>query len=136
MRDSESFQRASGTRITPIGTFNQKMYCHDHPVVTAPPTNGPMATARPPMAPQAPSAAARRSGRTAWLNRVSERGMIMAPPAPCTARAATSTPMLGASAATADAAVNSAMPATKIRRRPRRSPSAAALSSSTAKVNV
>ena len=44
--------------------------------------------------------------------------------------------MLGARAATAEAAVNSAMPATKIRRRPNRSPIAAALSNSTAKVRV
>jgi hypothetical protein len=46
LRDSESFHRASGTRMMPIGTFSQKMYCHDQPVVTAPPTKGPMATAK------------------------------------------------------------------------------------------
>ncbi len=66
----------------PTGTFNQKMYCHDHPLVTAPPTRGPMATAAPPMAPQIPKAALRRWGGTAALSRVSDRGMIMAPPAP------------------------------------------------------
>ena len=58
------------------------MYCHDHPLVTAPPTNGPRATAPPPMAPQIPSATFRRSGGTAALSSVSDKGMIIAPPAP------------------------------------------------------
>ncbi len=44
--------------------------------------------------------------------------------------------MLGASAAAAEDAVNKAMPATKIRRRPNRSPKAAAVRRSTAKVSV
>ena len=60
----------------------------------------------------------------------------MAPPAPWTARAMTNTVMLGAKAATAEATVNTAMPSTKMRRRPKRSPSAAADNSSTAKVRV
>ena len=46
----------------PTGTFSQKMYCHDQPLVTAPPTSGPMAMATPPMAPQIPRAAVRRAG--------------------------------------------------------------------------
>ena len=98
-RDSDSFHQASGTSTRPTGTFSQKMYCHDHPVVTAPPTSGPMATAAPPMAPHIPRATLRRSGGTAALSSVSDNGMIMAPPAPWRARAATSTPMLGARAA-------------------------------------
>ena len=99
-RDSARRHRASGTRAIPTGTLSQKMYCQAQPVVTAPPTSGPMAMATPPMAPQMPRAALRRSGRTAALRRVSDRGMIIAPPAPCRARAATRTPMLGARAAT------------------------------------
>ncbi len=112
------------------------MYCQAQPLVTAPPISGPTATAVPPIAPQIPSAALRRSAGTAALSRVSERGMIIAPPAPWRARAATRTEMFGASAATADDAVNSAMPATKMRRRPNRSPTAAAERRSTAKVRV
>ena len=112
------------------------MYCQAQPLVTAPPISGPTATAVPPIAPQIPRAALRRPAGTAALSRVSERGMIIAPPAPWRARAATSTEMLGASAATADDAVNNAMPATKMRRRPNRSPTAAAESRSTAKVRV
>ena len=52
--------------------------------------------------------------------------MIMAPPAPWMARAAISTPIPGASVAAAEAAVNTTIPRTKIRRRPNRSPRAAA----------
>jgi hypothetical protein len=135
-RDSASLHQAKATRTTPIGTFSQKMYCHAQPVVMAPPTRGPMATAAPPRAPQMPSAAFRRSGVTAALRSVNDRGMTMAPPAPWTARAATSTPMDGASAATADAAVKMAMPIMKTRRRPNLSPMAAALRRRTAKVKV
>jgi hypothetical protein len=135
-RDSDNFHQASGINTMPTGTFNQKMYCHDQPLVTAPPTSGPRATAAPPIAPQMPRAALRRSGGTEALSRVSDSGMIMAPPAPWMARASTSTEMLGAMAASADAAVNTAMPRTKMRRRPKRSPMAAADISSTAKVRV
>ena len=85
-----------------------------------------MATAAPPMAPQIPSAAFRRSGETAALRSVKRQGHDHRPSAPLDARAATSTPMDGASAATADAAVKTAMPRMKIRRRPNRSPMAAA----------
>ncbi len=45
-------------------------------------------------------------------------------------------PIPGASAAAADDAVNNAMPATKTRRRPNRSPNVAAVRRSTAKVSV
>ena len=71
------------------------MYCHDHPLVTAPPTSGPAATATPPMAPHIPSAWLRRSGGTAADSRVSDSGMISAPPAPWTARAVTRKPIDG-----------------------------------------
>ncbi len=112
------------------------MYCHDHPVVTAPPTRGPAATATPPMAPHTPSAWLRRSGATAADRRVSDRGITSAPPAPCTARAVTSQPIEGDKAAAADAALNTNSPATNMRRRPKRSPRAAPVSRSTAKVRV
>ena len=62
--------------------------------------------------------------------------MIIAAPAPCTARAAISQPMPGASAQAAEAAANRPSPAANSRRLPNRSPSAAAVSSSTAKLSV
>ena len=58
--------------------------------------------ARPPIAPQAPSARPRRSGGTAADSSVSVSGMTMAAPTPWKARAAISQPMLGASAAAAE----------------------------------
>ena len=63
-------------------------------------------------------------------------GLFTAAPAPCTARAAISQPMPGASAHAADAAVNRPMPAANIRRRPNRSPSAAPVISSTARLRT
>ena len=92
-------------RTRPIGTLIQKIHCHDRPSITAPPTSGPRATARPPMPPHAPSARPRRSAGTAALRIVSVSGATMAPPRPCSARAATSASIDGASAASADAAV-------------------------------
>jgi hypothetical protein len=67
---------------------------------------------------------------------VSVSGVNSAPPAPCTARAATSAPIVGASAAAAEPAVKTATPIVNIRRRPNRSPSAPPVSSSTAKLSV
>ena len=106
------------------------------PSTTAPPTSGPIATASPLIPPQAPSTSPRRSAGTAALRMVSVRGVTIAPPRPWSARAAISTSMLGASAAAAEAPVKIASPITNIRRRPKRSPSAAPVISSTAKVKV
>ena len=52
---------------------------------------------------------------------------MIAPPRPCTVRAAISADAFGASAQTAEATVNRARPIPKIRRRPKRSPRAAAV---------
>ena len=119
-----------------MGTLIQKIHCHDRPSITAPPTSGPRATARPPMPPQAPSARPRRSAGTAALRIVSVSGATIAPPRPCSARAATSASIDGARAASADAAVKIPRPITNMRRRPKRSPSAAPVSRKTANVSV
>ena len=96
---------ASGTSTIPIGTLSQKMYCHEKPSTTAPPTTGPNAIARPPIAPHAPSARPRRAGGTAAERIVSVSGITIAPPSPCTARAMLSTSTFGASAAATEASV-------------------------------
>ena len=88
------------------------------------------------MPPHAPSASPRRSRGTASVSSVSVSGVTIAPPTPCTARAAMSAPIDGASAAAADPAVKMAMPIRNMRLRPNRSPSAAPIRSSTAKVRV
>ena len=121
---------------SPIGTLIQKIHCQESPSTTAPPTSGPIATARPLMPPHAPSATPRRSAGTAFERMVRVNGITIAAPMPWTARAAISRFMLGASAAAAEATVKSASPITNIRLRPKRSPSAAPVRSRTAKVSV
>ena len=88
------------------------------------------------MPPHAPSARPRRSGGTAAERMVSVSGMTIAPPMPCTARARLRNSTDGASAAAIEPGVKMPMPSTNTRRRPKRSPSAAPVSSSTANVSV
>jgi hypothetical protein len=126
----------NGIAASPIGTLIQNTHCQARPSTTAPPTSGPLATASPVMAEKIPIAAPRFSGGNAALSSARPSGMISAPPAPCSARAAMSQPASGASAQAADAAANSVRPAAYIRRRPKRSPSAAAVTSSTAKLRL
>ena len=98
--------------------------------------SGPLATARPPMPPQAPRATPRFSGETAALRMVRVSGVTMAPPSPCTARAAMSASTEGASAAATEAPVKMPSPITNMRRRPKRSPRAAPVRRKTAKLRV
>jgi hypothetical protein len=83
-----------------------------------------------------PTAALRIRSGTACASRVSDRGATAAPASPCTARAAISCQGSAAIAAAADASVNTAMPARNIRRRPIRSPRAAAVSRNAANGSV
>ena len=78
----------------------------------------------------------RRFAGTAADSTVSVSGMTIAPPRPWIARATSSAPIEDATAAAADAAVKIAIPAASIRRRPKRSPSAAPVNSNTANVSV
>ena len=106
----------------------QKIQCQSSPCTTAPPTSGPAATASPAMPPQMPTTVPRRwPAGNAVVRMVRLSGMTIAAPMPCTARAAIRVPAVGASAQAADATVNSIRPATYTRRRPSRSPSAAAV---------
>ena len=88
------------------------------------------------MPPHAPSAMPRFAGETAADKMVRVSGITIAPPAPWIARMATRTPIDGASAAPAEASVKMPRPTANIRRRPKRSPSAAPVRSRTAKVRV
>ena len=119
-----------------MGTFSQNTHGQSRPWVTAPPTTGPASTAIPVTLLKMPRAQARRWGGNAADSSATASGSISAAPAPCTARAAISAAASGASAQAAEAAVNRAIPAASIRRRPSRSPSAAPVSSSTAKLSV
>jgi hypothetical protein len=88
------------------------------------------------MALKMPIAAPRFSGGNAALRSARPSGMTSAAPTPWTARAAISVPTSGASAAAPDAAAKSASPIAYKRRRPKRSPSAAAVISSTPKLRL
>ena len=100
--------------------------------MTAPPTSGPSATAIPLIPDQTPSARPRRSGGKASASSVSVSGVTIAAPTPWEARAAISVAVEGASAAAAEDSVNRAIPAMNMRLRPKRSPSAEPVKSSTA----
>ena len=126
----------SGAARRPIGTLSQKIHSHARPCATAPPITGPPATARPVRPCNAPIAAPRRSGGKAAPTRASASGITSAAPAPWTVRAATSQPADGASAQAPEARANKTSPAASSRRRPNRSPSAAALSSSTPRLRL
>ena len=128
--------RIRGIMTSPIGTFSQKIQGQSRPWATAPPTTGPASTAIPVTLLNIPNAQARRCGGNAADSRASASGSISAAPAPCTARAATRVVAFWASAHPAEAAVNRPTPVASIRRRPSLSPSAAPVSSSTAKVSV
>ncbi len=74
-----------------------------------------------------PTIIPRRPAGNAAVKMVRLSGRTIAPPRPCTVRAAISWPAPGASAQAAEATVNRASPRPKTRRRPNRSPAAAAV---------
>ena len=119
-----------------MGTLIQKIQFQDTPSTMAPPTRGPMAMARPPTAPQAPRATPRRSATTAAERSVRVSGVTMAAPMPWAMRPMSNISTLVDMAEKAEAAVKMATPMTNMRRRPKRSPSAAPVSRNTANVNV
>ena len=65
-----------------------------------------------------PTIVPRRSAGNAVVKIVRLSGSTIAPPSPCTVRAAISTDTFGANAQAADATVNRARPMVKMRRRP------------------
>ncbi|MDF2848673.1 MAG: hypothetical protein K0R97_2655 [Oerskovia sp.] len=134
--DSRSATNTSGTATSATGTLIQKMASQLMPSTTAPPTSGPSATPRPETPPQIPIASARLARGTASAMRARDSGMIAAAPAPWTARAAMSAEGVSATAHATDASVNTAIPTTKTRRRPNRSPSEAATSMRVANASV
>ena len=76
-----------GTRMSvsaavssPIGTFTRKIHSQPNPSVSAPPTSGPTATAKPVVAPQMPKAVPRSCGANSCAISASEVANIMAPP--------------------------------------------------------
>ncbi len=107
---SVSLVAASGSTRAITGTLIQKIHCQASPSVTAPPTRGPPATARPMKAAYTPITAPRLCGGAAAVSRASAAGMIIAPPAPWTTRAPMSRPMFGERAQAAEANAKTTRP--------------------------
>jgi hypothetical protein len=127
----------SGMSRRPIGTLIQKIHPQSSPSTTTPPITGPAATARPANAPsESPMAKPRCSAGNASLISVSVSGNTIAAPAPCAARAAISAPTDGEIGAATDATVKMDTPTLNMRRRPKRSPSAAPVRSKQANARL
>jgi hypothetical protein len=116
----------------PSGRLTRKTQRQSAVSASSPPSAGPVAAASAAEAPHVPTAAARRA--TGYSGRISasETGTLIAAPAPCTMRAATSASQLGAAAHATDAATNRRIPARNTRLRPRRSATPPAGTSSAA----
>jgi hypothetical protein len=123
-RLSGSSGRAPAKISAPTGRLTKKIDGQDSQVVSIPPASTPMAPPAPPTAPNAPSALF-RSGPSGNIARISDSaaGAISAAPSPSAARAATSAPAEADSPQASEAAVNTAAPMIRIRRRPSRSAS-------------
>ena len=103
--------------------------------IRTPPTTGPIASAIAETAAQIPSARARLSAGKASAVSASESESSAAPPIPWITRAAISTPAEPAAPASSEPAAKIAIPITKTRRRPRRSPSRPAVTTAAVKVS-
>ena len=115
--------RAAANTTTARGKLRTKISRHETPVTSAPPARGPMAPATPPSPDQVPIARPRSSAQK--LDWMMDRlpGTRSAPPMPWSVRAAMSTPSVGETAQSSDAALNQTTPIRNTRRRPKMSPS-------------
>jgi hypothetical protein len=131
MPSSFSIRRVASTAVTiAIGMFTKKIQCQLIDCVRTPPTSRP--TDPPPEAtkPYTPIAFARSAGSGNIVTIIPRMtAEVIAPPRPCTKRAATSISWLCASPHASEATVKTASPVRKTPRRETRSPSRPASSS-------
>ncbi len=97
---------------------------------------GPMATARPVTAPQAPNEVPRSLPRKASASSASDTANMIAPPTPCKARDSCSISVLTAKPHSTDAPVNTTRPISYSRRRPYMSARLPAVSKNAASVSA
>src|SRR6476469_3209441 len=118
-----SFSEDTNT-ATPIGMLTRKIQCQSRASVSTPPSSTPIVPPPDITKPKTPIALARSAG-SVKSTMISENATAetTAPPRPCTARAATSSPCVFASPQARDERVKSAIPIRKRRRWPYRSPS-------------
>ncbi len=100
-----------------------KIQRHEAVSTSWPPISGPSTVPIPPQAVQAPTALPRSSGGNAATMTASAAGVSRAPQTPCSARARTSSSIVGASAQSSEVTPKPATPRAKTRRSPNRSPS-------------
>ncbi len=122
-RDSCSTRRPKTMIRAQIGTLIRNTQRHDAYSVSSAPRVGPRAAAAAPIAPQVPIATCRRAAGNSGSTRASELGTTSAAKAPCSARAAVSTPASGAAPHSALNAAKPPSPARNSRLRPYRSAS-------------
>ncbi len=117
---------AAATAMMPSGTLTRKIGRQSMPQrsspISVPPSTGPVTEASPAASANRPNTPPRSCGGNSAGTSASVCGVIIAPPTPCSARAATSHSIDGASPQSAEAAVNSPTPSRNIRRRPKMSP--------------
>ena len=99
------------TAATLIGRLTKKIQRQSRCWVSSPPRIGPVAAAAPLTAPQTPKAVPRSRPEYRWLIRATVVASIAAPPTPCTARKAMSTPGLVARPQASEAPAKTARPA-------------------------
>src|SRR5579862_2066040 len=107
----------------PIGTLTKKIHRQPAYSVSTPPASGPIATARPIVAPQIPKAVPRSRPWNSWERMASETANITAPPIPWRPRARLRKSGVVADPQSAEASVKRATPPMKTRFRPSQSPS-------------
>ena len=112
------------------GRLIRKIQRHDAESTSWPPTTGPSTVPMPPHAVHAPTAWPRSDSANVRTITASAAGVSSAPETPCSARAATSSSIVGASAHSSEVTPKPATPATNTRRSPITSPSEPPISSS------
>ena len=106
------------TTTTASGRLMKNTSRQDTAAISHPPRNGPIAVATPPRPDHAPMAAIRSSSAKEACRMARLPGVSSAPPTPCKARAAISTPTFGAIPHSSDATANHTVPMTNTFRRP------------------
>src|SRR6185437_15223736 len=109
-RLSGTCRSPTATTATASGRLIRKIQRQPIEPTIQPPRNGPIAPATPPSPDQAPMARGRSSGLNVDWMMASEPGVSSAPPMPCSARAAMSTPMSGATPQISEASANQITP--------------------------
>ena len=103
---------------TASGRLMKNTSRQDTAPISHPPRNGPIAVATPPRPDHAPIAAERSSAAKDACKIARLPGVSSAPPTPCRARAAMSTPAVGATPHSSDATANHTTPIANTFRRP------------------